>query len=192
MTYIGRMRHMHRGGRDRHFTATDEAHRHHHRGRHGGRRRGGRLFDYGEFRLLILAMLAERPRHGYELIKGIEEQFGGAYTPSPGVIYPTLAWLDDSGYAAVEAEDGGRKRYTATPEGLAFLDENRAAVDALLARGGEEGGGRREGVPAPVIRGMENLKLALRLRMRRGPIEPAAAEAIAAALDAAAQVVERS
>lgn len=186
------MRHMHCGGRARHYTATDEAQGHHHRGRHGGRRRGGRLFDYGEFRLLILAMLAERPRHGYELIKGIEEQFGGAYTPSPGVIYPTLAWLDDSGYAAVEAEDGGRKRYTATPEGLAFLTANRPAVDALLARVGDKGDGRREGVPAPVIRGMENLKLALRLRMRRGAIDGAAAEAIAAALDAAAQAVERS
>ncbi|WP_334164246.1 PadR family transcriptional regulator [Phenylobacterium sp.] len=186
------MRHMHRGGRDRHFTAIDEAHGHHHRGRHGGRRRGGRLFDYGEFRLLILAMLAERPRHGYELIKGIEEQFGGAYTPSPGVIYPTLAWLDDSGYAAVEAEDGGRKRYTATAEGLEFLAANRPAVDALLAWVGEGGGDRREGAPAPVVRGMENLKLALRLRVRRGPIDAAAAEAIAAALDAAALAVERS
>ncbi len=67
-------------------------------------------------------MIAEQPCHGYELIKAIEETFGGRYSPSPGVIYPTLAWLDDMGYAAIEAEDGGRKRYSITAEGEAFLD----------------------------------------------------------------------
>ena len=181
------------GGRGRHFTNPDNLSEHHHRGRHGhhhGGRRGGRLFDYGELRLLLLAMIAERPRHGYELIKAIEERLGGSYTPSPGVIYPTLSWLDDMGYAAIEAEEAGRKLYRITTEGEAFLVANRAAADALLSRAGSEGATGR--VPAPVVRAMENLKLAMRLRLRQGSLDQAAAESIATALDAAAQTVERS
>jgi len=166
-------------------------HRHHH-DHHHERRRGGRMLDYGELRLLLLATIAERPSHGYELIKAIEERFGGAYSPSPGVIYPTLAWLDDMGYARVEAEEGNRKRYAITAEGEAFLVANREAADALAARAGAEGEGHDRSVPAPVVRAMHNLKLALRLRLRQGGLDKDAAEAIAAALDAAAQTVERS
>jgi DNA-binding PadR family transcriptional regulator len=135
-------------------------------------------------------MIEERPRHGYEVIKAIEERFGGSYTPSPGVIYPTLSWLDDMGYAAIEAQESGRKRYRLTAEGKAFLVANRAAADELLSRLGPEGAAGP--APAPVVRAMENLKLAMRLRLKRGPIDQAAAERIAAALDAAAQTVERS
>ena len=134
-------------------------------------------------------MIAEQPRHGYELIKAIEERFGGSYVPSPGVIYPTLSWLDDMGYAEVEAAEGGRKRYRVTAEGEAFLAQNRAAADELLARAG---GVEDQGVPAGVIRAMGNLKLALRLRLRRGGLNAEAAAKIAAALDAAAHDVERS
>jgi DNA-binding PadR family transcriptional regulator len=151
------------------------------------------LFDYGDLRLVVLDMIVEQPRHGYELIRAIEERMGGSYSPSPGVIYPTLSWLEDMGYAAVENEDGGRKRYNVTAEGKAFLAANRAALDALLSRiGSARKDGRYESVPAPIVRGMENLKLALRLRLRSGPIDQAAAESIAAALDTAAQSVERS
>lgn len=189
------MRHRHAGGAGRHFTNLDmenRCYRHEsgHRHRHG-RHRSGRLFDYGELRLLVLAMIAEQPRHGYELIKAIEERFGGSYTPSPGVIYPTLSWLDDMGFASVEAEDGGRKRYRISAEGEAFLVTNRAAADALLTRAAGEGGGPPRNAPAPILRAMENLKLALRLRFREGPIDQTTAEAMAAAIDAAAQNVER-
>ena len=160
-----------------------------HRG-HGHRgRRGGRLFDYGELRLLVLAMIGGQPSHGYELMKAIEERFAGRYSPSPGVIYPTLAWLDDMGYAKVDAEEGGRKRYAITAEGEAFLTANRAAAEALLQRQTAEG---FEARPAPIVRAMENLKVALRLRFQRGPIDPAAATAISAAIDAAAIAVEQS
>ncbi len=159
------------------------------RGGGGGGRRG-RLFDYGELRLLVLALLAEQPAHGYELIKGIEERFGGSYSPSPGVIYPTLSWLEDSGYTQVEASEGARKRHSVTEEGAAFLAANRALADALLARSAGEMG--RPGVPSPVIRAMENLKTAMRLRFRDGPIDEAAAQAIAAAIDEAARIVEQS
>ncbi|WP_264813186.1 PadR family transcriptional regulator, partial [Acetobacter oeni] len=158
----------------------------------GGGRGGHRLFDYGELRLLVLAMIAEQPRHGYELIRVIEEKFGGSYTPSPGVIYPTLSWLDDSGYAGM-VEEGGRKSYHITPEGQAFLTENRKAADEVLSRSiPRDKRGGRDKAPAPVVRAMENLKLAMRLRMRQGEMEQDTAEKIAAALDAAAQAVERS
>jgi DNA-binding PadR family transcriptional regulator len=190
LTYIDLMRHRHADGPGRHFPSPEDVADHcQHRGAHRGHRHGRRLFDYGELRLLLLAMIAERPRHGYELIKAVEERFGGSYSPSPGVIYPTLSWLEDMGYAAIDAEEGGRKRYRITPEGEAFLVANRAAADALLSRIGPAGPGA---VPAPVVRAMENLKLAMRLRLWRGPLDPATAESIAAALDAAAQTVERS
>ncbi len=188
------MKHRHPGGHGRHFDSPDDPSdhdRHRHR-RHQRRHRGGRPFDYGELRLLLLAMIAERPRHGYELIKTIEERFGGSYSPSPGVIYPTLSWLDDMGYARIEAEEAGRKCYRITAEGEAFLVANRAAVDELLSRAGLAGPGGPDPVPAPVVRAMENLKLAMRLRLRRGPLDQTAAETIAAALDAAAQTVEQS
>ena len=137
-------------------------------------------------------MIAEQPRHGYELMRAIEERMSGSYSPSPGVIYPTLSWLEDMGYAAVEPEDAGRKRYRITAEGKAFLTANQTAVDALQARVGSAGAGAPGDVPAPVLRGMENLKLALRLRLKQGPLDPTTAQAIAAALDSAAQAVERS
>ncbi|HYC17667.1 MAG TPA: PadR family transcriptional regulator [Pseudolabrys sp.] len=186
------MKHRHRGDRDP--SSPDRYHRHRHGRHHHHRegRRGGRLFDYGELRLLLLAMIAERPRHGYELIKEIEDRFGGSYTPSPGVIYPTLSWLEDMGYAAIEIETAGRKRYHITEEGKAFLVANKAAADELLSRIGADQAHGRSHVPAPVIRAMENLKVALRLRLRRGPLGAAAAENIAAALDAAAKTAESS
>jgi DNA-binding PadR family transcriptional regulator len=163
---------------------------HHHHGSGHGRHRGGRLFDYGELRLLILALLAERPRHGYELIKDIEERLGGAYTPSPGVVYPTLSWLTDMGYTTIASEEAGRKSYGVTPEGGAFLASNQASVDELLARTASADSPGR--TPDAVFRAGENLKTALKLRMKRGPLDEAATAAIAAALDTAALAVERS
>lgn len=211
------MKHRERGGRSRQFTTTENlygrdcedrghgrrhrgmgGHRgmrgHEHRGRRGGR--SGRLFDYGELRLLVLAMIADEPRHGYELIKAIEDRFGGSYTPSPGVIYPTLSWLNDMGYADVTPEAGGRKRYAISDGGKAFLAANQADVDALLARSAEgetEGRGHGRGrVPAPVVRSMENLKMALRLRLREGELTDEVLHRVAAAIDTAAQEVERA
>lgn len=174
---------------------NDTDHKGHHWERHHGHHRGGRggrLFDYGELRLLLLAIIAEQPRHGYELIKLIEERMGGSYTPSPGVIYPTLSWLDDMGYASIEAQESGRKRYRITPEGEAFLTANREAVNQLIARVGPEGPGRPDLVQASIMRAMKNLKLAMRLRLGRGAIDEDVADKIVTALDAAAQAVEKS
>lgn len=189
------MRHGYRGGNGRHHGGSDERPDHpHSRRHHGGPHRGGhgRLFDYGELRLVLLALIAEEPRHGYELIKLIEERSGGSYGPSPGVIYPTLTWLDDMGYARVETDDGGRKRYSLTGEGRSFLDANRRTADELLARLAANEGHRLTDVPLPVIRAMQNLKTAMRLRLRRGALDEASSEQIATALDAAVKIVEKS
>jgi DNA-binding PadR family transcriptional regulator len=162
-------------------------------GRHwrgGYEPREGRLFDSGDLRLVILAMLAEKPRHGYEIIKALGERVGGGYSPSPGVVYPTLAMIEDMGYATPAQEQGGRKLYTLTAEGEAFLAENKAQVDAIFARlDGAEGA--RQGDFGPVLRAMENLRMAVRLRIRRRESTAAVVQAIADALDAAAKAVER-
>jgi DNA-binding PadR family transcriptional regulator len=164
---------------------------HNRRGRQGRRGGLGRFFAHGDLRLVILHLIAEKPRHGYEIIKAIEEQVAGSYSPSPGVIYPTLTLLDELGYVTVSTGDGTKKLHEITAEGRAFLDANRRALDALLARMAEtsraHGGG-----PAPqILRAMENLKLALRLRLSRGPLSEEQINAVAAALDAAATGVER-
>lgn len=160
--------------------------------RHGGRGRMGRFFDHGDLRLVILQLIAEKPRHGYEIIKAIEEKVGGAYSPSPGVIYPTLTMLEELGYVTVTAGEGGKKLQSITEEGRAFLATNKATVDALLARM-SEAGERHGGGPAPqILRAFENLKMALRLRLSQGPLDEAQIAAIAAAVDAAAVAVERS
>src|SRR5215813_5635313 len=102
---------------------------HHHGGRGG---RMGRVFDHGDLRYVLLQLIADKPRHGYELIKAIEEKFGGMYSPSPGVIYPTLTLLEELGHVRQEAATGTKKLYSITPEGTAHLEANRAAVDAIL------------------------------------------------------------
>lgn len=127
-----------------------------------------RLFDYGELRLLVLAMIEDQPRHGYEIIKAIEERFEGSYVPSPGVIYPTLAWMDDMGYAKIAPDENGRKRATIAPEGIAFLNANRTAAEDLMKRKPLPGRGRLK-APREVMDAMDALKSALRQRMEADP-----------------------
>ncbi|HEY1856033.1 PadR family transcriptional regulator [Acidocella sp.] len=139
----------------------------------------------------MLGLIAEKPRHGYEIIKEIEDRLAGSYSPSPGVVYPTLTLLEELGHAEVTESDG-KKCYAITEEGTAFLAANQATVDAALARMSEvravHGGG-----PAPqIVRAIENLKLALRLRQARGPLTQVQINVIAEALDSAAIAIERS
>jgi DNA-binding PadR family transcriptional regulator len=117
-------------------------HEHHH---HRGGGRPARMFDAGAMRYVALQLIAEKPRHGYEIIKELEARVGGGYAPSPGAIYPLLAMLADMGHVSI-ASDGNKKLHSITPEGQAFLDENRQMVEALMARLGEGGGeGRGRG-----------------------------------------------
>jgi DNA-binding PadR family transcriptional regulator len=186
--------------RNRHAHDQDNNDRHSHRGRHRESHRGeghrgggrhGRFFEHGDLRLVVLALIAEQPRHGYDIIKAIEERVRGAYSPSPGVVYPTLTLLEEIGHVTATA-DGAKKLFTITPEGTLFLDANRTAVNALFARI-EEASRNRASVDAPqLVRAMENLKLALRLRLSRGPLTETEVTSIAAALDAAALQIERS
>jgi len=149
------------------------------------------MFDQGELRLVVLALIAECPRHGYELIKAIEDRLAGTYSPSPGIVYPTLTLLQELGLVTVEENDG-KKRYSITPEGERHLADNRAAVDAALARM-KAVSERLGGGPSPqIVRALENLHVALRLRMNRGPLTQAEVDAVAAALDGAASTIERS
>ncbi len=159
--------------------------------RHMGGRRGGRLFDQGDLRYITLRLIVEKPRHGYEVIKAIEERLGGLYSPSPGVVYPTLALLEDLGYVTVTTE-GTKKLYAITAEGTAFLEANRAVVDAIFARMAEA---NREygGGPAPeIMRAMHNLRLAIAVRLRKGGLTQEQVQTIAGLLDRAAGEIERS
>jgi len=101
------------------------------RGRHR-RGRMGRVFEQGDLKYVILRLLEEKPRHGYEIIKELEDKFGGAYSPSPGTVYPTLSMLEDLGYAKATQDEGGRKVYAITPEGSAYLKENSTTVDSIF------------------------------------------------------------
>src|SRR6266566_8653140 len=100
---------------------------------------GGRKLGSGDLQLLIMALLEERPRHGYEIIKALEETSKGFYAPSPGMVYPALTYLEEIGYATVEA-DGSKKLYRITDAGLAKLNEDRALVDAMLSQLARIGG----------------------------------------------------
>ena len=103
-------------------------------GRPRGRWRGGRMFEQGDLRFVILSLLEEKPRHGYEIIKALEERFGGTYAPSPGVVYPTLQLLEDQGFARIVPGPEGKKTYEITDAGRAHLAENRDMVDSIFDR----------------------------------------------------------
>src|SRR5258708_4792607 len=158
--------------RGKRFARGEHRHDDHHSGRsrHG---RGGwanptdlelrRFFAHGDLRLVILRLIAEKPRHGYEIIKEIEERVAGAYSPSPGVIYPTLTLLEELGYVAVSPGEGARKLHEITEAGRAFLTANGPAVETLFARMAEASQARGDGPAPQILRAMENLRLPLRL-----------------------------
>lgn len=109
-------------------------------GQHGGFGMGGedlmrarRMLAQGDLRLVALALIAQGPRHGYEIIKLIEEKTADWYSPSPGIIYPTLTYLEEAGYVTA-ATEGSKKLYTITDEGRSYLQSNRDLVDVVLER----------------------------------------------------------
>ena len=122
-----------------HFAGPGGRHGQWGRGGRGGGGRGwggnafrvGKMLADGDLRIIVLALLAEGPRHGYDIIKAIEEKSSGIYSPSPGVVYPTLTYLEEVGYASA-ASDGNKKVYTITAAGRAHLDENRDLADLVL------------------------------------------------------------
>jgi len=149
------------------------------------------MFEHGAIKLLALALLAERPCYGYELIKHIEALVGGEYSPSPGVIYPTLTFLVDMGWATVQEGVGGRKQYTITPMGLAQLaqqDSELAALKERLQKGKERMAARRS---PDIERAMGNLKAVLHQRFAHGDVSPELTRRVATIIDEAASAIQQ-
>jgi DNA-binding PadR family transcriptional regulator len=159
---------------------------------HGGRRR---RFAGSELRLVLLKLIADEPRHGYELMKALEELTGGAYAPSPGTVYPTLSLLEDEGAIEASAGEtaGTRKAFAATEAGRAELADKAEEVDALMARLAELGGSReRERGHWPELwRAMTNLGGVLKNRLRNGGLEGDAIREMVDVIDEAARRIER-
>jgi DNA-binding PadR family transcriptional regulator len=157
-------------------------------GSDGGRRR---VFDSGELRLVLLKLIEEAPRHGYDLIREIEERTGGAYAPSPGVIYPTLTLLGDMGLIEETKSEGAKKQFAITEAGTAELAAKADEVTALLNRLAEMGKQRAKTDGAPIRRAMGNLRAVLQNRLVNDDVTANTLHDVAAILDEAAQKIER-
>jgi DNA-binding PadR family transcriptional regulator len=155
----------------------------------GGRRR--RVFDSGELRLVLLKLIADQPRHGYELIRAIEDLTGGFYVPSPGVVYPTLTMLHEMGQIEEAASGGSRKAFAVTAEGTEHLVAKKEEVEALLARLAQLANARERTDGGPVRRAMQNLKTVLIYRLDSEDVKTETLHQVAAILDEAAQKIER-
>jgi DNA-binding PadR family transcriptional regulator len=138
-----------------------------------GARRRSQLFESGEVKFVILRLLREKPRHGYEVIRALEEKFGGAYTPSAGTVYPTLQLLEDEGYVRV-VETEGKKVYHVTPEGERYLEEHRDFLDEILDRVRETVRGFTDGGIGEVQEAFAHLAgTTFKRTWRGGPHDPA-------------------
>src|ERR1700721_331834 len=153
-------------------------------GRHGlgggDMLRAGRMLAQGDLRLIALALIAEQPRHGYDIIKQLEEKTSGWYSPSPGIVYPTLTYLEEVGHLTSQT-DGAKKLYTITDEGRAYLEDNREVVETVMnrlayigkkaehmrRRFGEEEDSRRS--PPLVQAAFDNLRDVALKRLRENP-----------------------
>lgn len=169
--------------------------------------RAGRMLATGDLKLLALALIEQQPRHGYDIIKVLEEKTAGWYSPSPGTVYPTLTYLEEAGYVTAEV-DGAKKLYTITDAGRAHLDENRKFVDAVLERlaavgekaervrrhfRGEEQREAREAredddMPRSIRGAFEDLSRAVRQALKD---DPSAKVRVVAALDEAAEALKK-
>lgn len=155
-----------------------------------GRRRG-RIFEARELQLVLLSLIAEAPRHGYELIRDIEERTGGAYAPSPGMVYPTLTLLSELGHAEEAEEAGARKVFTATAAGRDVLAEEADRLKELMGRLSLLAARKGRVDSAPIERAMRNLRAALAGRLSRDGVEDETVFAVAQLLDEAAGKIER-
>lgn len=140
-------------------------------GRGRGHRRGGRMFEQGDLRLVILRLLEEKPRHGYEIIKKLEERSGGRYAPSPGTVYPTLTMLEEMGYAA-STDEVGRKVYAITDEGRKHLAEHQSTADDVFDRLSELGASIFGETVRPAHEAMADLGRAYWRATMRSPATP--------------------
>ncbi|MBI1403518.1 MAG: PadR family transcriptional regulator [Porphyrobacter sp.] len=155
------------------------------------RERRGRMFAQGELRLALLALIAEQPSHGYELIKQIEEMTGGAYAPSPGAVYPTLQMLADEGQIEEAEAEGAKKPFAATDAGRAELEDRKDEVEELMRRLGRHAS-RAERMRSPdLFRAMGNLGTVLKNRARSGKLDERTINEIVDMIDEMAKRIER-
>ena len=158
------------------------------RGEGGGRRR---MFDGGELRLVLLKLIADQPRHGYDLIREIEALSGGSYAPSPGVVYPTLTLLQDMGLIDEVAAEGARKLFAITEAGSAHLAEHAEAVAAAMAKLAAISARSERTDGMQVRRAMGNLREAVQIRLGRDDVTVETLHTVTALIDEAAQKIER-
>ncbi|WP_324743505.1 PadR family transcriptional regulator [Tsuneonella sp. CC-YZS046] len=169
----------------------DQARHHAHHNEGEGHRRRKRLFDPGALQLLLLKLIADRPRHGYELIREIEERSHGGYSPSPGVVYPALTFMEEAGWIAVEVADSARKSYQATEAGLAHIEAHADEIAAAETRLASLARMRERTDAAPIRRAMQNLKTAIFDRLSHDKVERETVLRVAELIDDAARQIER-
>jgi DNA-binding PadR family transcriptional regulator len=169
-----------------------------HRGGHGGFGRGfgrefgqgrERMFDAGEIRLVILRLLSAEPSYGYQLIKTMEARLGGGYTPSAGVVYPTLTMLEEEGLI-VAAQTEGKKVYSVTEEGLKYLEANKERVGQLFERLEETGRGFHRGRSPELMKAFMDLRGAVVSKVWRRNASPEQIKKVAEAIHAAAKAID--
>lgn len=146
------------------------------------------MFGGNDLRYVILQLISEKPSYGYEIIKSIQERLGGNYAPSPGIVYPMLTMLEEMGFASV-SQEGTRKLYAITEEGAKALAENKAIVDAIFARMEHSRSTFERQRPEQIDRALENLRMALRMKL--GDLSTEKIHAVTDILDAAAKQIER-
>ena len=149
------------------------------------------MFEGGQLKLVLLKMVADEPRHGYELIRAIEEMTDGGYAPSPGIVYPTLTLLEDMGLIAPKKSDDTRKTYKITKEGKKYLADNSEEVDELFGRLEDKAEKRRRGQRPEMKRAMANLMMALRNRVVEEGWDERLIDEVTEILDDAARRIER-
>jgi len=148
------------------------------------------MFDGSELRLVLLRLMQTQPRHGYDLIREIETRTGGAYAPSPGIVYPSLTMLEDLGQIEAAASEGSKRLFGLTRAGVALLEERGGEADAALARLDALKTDAAAVEAGPVWRAMRNLKAVLEQRLSAAP-DKETLFTVADLIDEAARKIER-
>ena len=149
----------------------------------------GRMFDAGDIRLVILKLLSEQPSYGYQLMKTMEQTLAGGYTPSAGVIYPTLTMLEEEGLATSTSENN-KKIYSLTTEGVEYLESNKERIGELFERLEETGRGIERGRSPEIMKAFMNLRSAVMARVSRESVKPEQIRKITEAINAAAKAID--
>lgn len=158
-------------------------------GHHGGRR--GRLFEAGRMKLLVLYLIQQAPKHGYEIIKEISDLVGGDYIPSAGTIYPTLTYLEDMTFISIENIEAERKQYKITEAGLEHLKQQQEMIQVLLEKLKMKREIHSNDDLIDIHRALENLKTALGLKLKSNAVDPNKVRLIADKIDQVAVEIAR-